>query len=321
MVKCQICGNEFKDVSRHIRKIHKIEPKYYYDKYIKSKNEGYCVICNKSTSFMSINKGYKQYCSTICVNRSDSHKEHIKNTKEIRYGDKNYNNRQKCSDTMMVRYGCKHNWSNGILREREKETLIKKYGVDNPWKNKQVQDKCRETFAKNHNGAKTPFQISEIQRKAEIVANSPLSKQKALKTKNINGTRSKIELYFKQQLDSLNIEYKEDYYSEKYPFFCDFYIPSLDLYIELNIYWTHGKHKFTRKKSDIDILNKWKDKAKTSKAYNSAIEIWSISDVKKYNIAKKNKLNYVTLYNQREIDTFLEELKNETKSRRNKRRR
>ena len=135
MVKCQICGNEFKDVSRHIRKIHKIEPKYYYDKYIKSKNEGYCVICNKSTSFMSINKGYKQYCSTICVNRSDSHKEHLKNTKEIRYGDKNYNNRQKCSDTMMVRYGCKHNWSNGILREREKENFIKKYGVDNPWKN------------------------------------------------------------------------------------------------------------------------------------------------------------------------------------------
>lgn len=34
------------------------------------------------------------------------------------------------------------------------------------------------------------------------------------------------------------------YTSERYPFLCDFYIKPLDLYIELNLYWTHGGHFF-----------------------------------------------------------------------------
>lgn len=30
----------------------------------------------------------------------------------------------------------------------------------------------------------------------------------------------------------------------RYPFNCDFYIPSIDLFVELNLSWTHGKHPF-----------------------------------------------------------------------------
>lgn len=59
---------------------------------------------------------------------------------------------------------------------------------------------------------------------------------------------------------------------------------------------------------DIAILHKWQEKAKTSKAYQSAIDVWTKSDVEKYNTAIKNKLNYKILYNKEDIDNFIKEL-------------
>ena len=52
---------------------------------------------------------------------------------------------------------------------------------------------------------------------------------------------------------------KEDvdrqYRSSSYPFSCDFYIKSLDLYIECNFSWTHGGHWFdSNSKDDIAIV-------------------------------------------------------------------
>lgn len=34
------------------------------------------------------------------------------------------------------------------------------------------------------------------------------------------------------------------YSDNRYPFCCDFYLKSLDLFIELNFHWTHGGHPF-----------------------------------------------------------------------------
>ena len=53
----------------------------------------------------------------------------------------------------------------------------------------------------------------------------------------------------------------------------------------------------------------WKEKAKTSKYFKNAISTWTIRDVKKYKCAKKNHLNYMCLYNSREIDQALIKLK------------
>ena len=44
------------------------------------------------------------------------------------------------------------------------------------------------------------------------------------------------------------------------------------------------------------ILEEWKIKSKISKFYVNAIEVWTKRDVEKFEIAKKNKLNYITIY-------------------------
>ena len=92
-------------------------------------------------------------------------------------------------------------------------------------------------------------------------------------------------------LDDVIREYK----SAEYPFNCDFYIKNLNLYIECNFHWTHGGHAYDSENlEDLAIIEKWK--SKQSKYYNNAITTWTVRDVRKRNIAKKNKLNYIEFF-------------------------
>ena len=86
------------------------------------------------------------------------------------------------------------------------------------------------------------------------------------------------------------------YKSEKYPFNCDFYIPSLDLYIEFQGHWTHGNRPYKNTEGDNTIVNRWKEKAKKSKFYKNAIETWTIRDPKKRNMAIENNLNWIEFF-------------------------
>ena len=51
-----------------------------------------------------------------------------------------------------------------------------------------------------------------------------------------------IEIY---GADDVKTEYKE----ERYPYHCDVYIPSKDLFIELNLFFTHGGHPYSASRS------------------------------------------------------------------------
>lgn len=96
----------------------------------------------------------------------------------------------------------------------------------------------------------------------------------------------------------------------RYPFNCDFYIKSLDLFLELNLTWTHGGHPFNpNNPEDIKQLGRWQEKALESNYYQNAIETWTIRDVKKIQTALNNKLHYKTIYTQSELMVYLEELR------------
>lgn len=92
------------------------------------------------------------------------------------------------------------------------------------------------------------------------------------------------------------------YSEERYPFACDFYIKSLDLFIELNLTWTHGGKLFdSNNSSDLEKLAVWKEKAKTSKYYQQAIYTWTDLDIRKMDAAIENKLNYKVYYSEEEM--------------------
>ena len=93
------------------------------------------------------------------------------------------------------------------------------------------------------------------------------------------------------------------YRSELYPFSCDFYIPTEDLYIECNYTWTHGGKPYEGTKEDNIKLNKWKEK--NTKFYNNAIYTWTDLDVRKRNIVKQNNLNFIEFWDINELKEWL----------------
>lgn len=133
---------------------------------------------------------------------------------------------------------------------------------------------------------------------------------KTYKTKKKNNSFRNTEL--EKQAYQLCIEKFGDiateYKSEKYPFKCDIYIPSKDLYIELNFHWTHGKEPFDENNIEHQkILEQWK--SKNNKFYNIAIDVWTKRDIEKIKIAKQNQLNYLVFYTIGELINWLESIK------------
>lgn len=102
------------------------------------------------------------------------------------------------------------------------------------------------------------------------------------------------ELKEKYGKENVKRNYNQD---PRYPFYCDFYIISEDLFIELNKHPSHGPHPFNpNNKEDQKLLKEWEEKAKTSEYYKTAIDVWTRRDVNKINTAKENNLNYITIY-------------------------
>lgn len=107
---------------------------------------------------------------------------------------------------------------------------------------------------------------------------------------------SKEEQYIKTILinkfgkDNIITQYK----SKEYPFNCDFYIKSIDTYIEYQGSWTHGGKPFVNNKECQKQLQKWSQKL--NKYYNNAIKIWTQKDPLKRKIAKNNNLKWFEFF-------------------------
>lgn len=91
--------------------------------------------------------------------------------------------------------------------------------------------------------------------------------------------------------DALKVMYPDlqyDYKSEQYPYFVDFYIPSLDLYIELQGHPSHGRIPYNKdnKESLEEAYN----------MYGEWLKVYTQVDPEKYSYAVKNKLTYIRIY-------------------------
>ena len=82
----------------------------------------------------------------------------------------------------------------------------------------------------------------------------------------------------------------------RYPFACDFYVPSRDLFIELNGSWTHGGHWYDpASATDVELVRSWEDKALSVSRFYDPVT-WTRRDVAKRAAAAEHELNYVVLW-------------------------
>ena len=231
----------------------------------------------------------------------------IRKTKEERYGDPNYNNQQKHKETCLEKYGVEHhnqtqeareNIRNKKLSEETQKlyekTCLERYGVTNVNLSGEIMEKRRNTLLDRY-GVENPLQNHDI-------------KKKQLESLKENGSyaKSKIE---EDVYSWLINKYGEEnvirqYWDERYPFNCDFYIKSEDLFIEVNNHPSHGDHPYDEK-SEEDRLLLESLIEKGDDWSMMIVDVWSVRDPKKFMCAKKNNLNYKVIY--KNIDEIVNE--------------
>lgn len=221
--------------------------------------------------------------------------------------DPNYQNKklQKRKQTCLEKYGVENCFQSQETIEKIKLTWIKNYGVDNPSKSNEIKRKKENTCLK-HFGV-TNASYSKSFKSIWKDKNKVLTiKKKEYETKRKNNTfkisKQEDQIYH-LLLNKFN-QVKRQYKSEKYPFNCDFYIPELDMYIEYQGHWTHGKEPYNKtNKEHINIIKIWRNKAKENNFkqirknyYLNAIKIWTKLDPLKRKTALQNGLNWLEFF-------------------------
>lgn len=209
---------------------------------------------------------------------------------------------QKISQTYINKFGVDSPLKNKEVREKIKQTNIQKYGVDNPLKNKEIREKIKQTNIQKY-GVDNPLKNKEIWKKSQD--NRQISSKSKLENNFLNYLKLKYES------DDIITQYK----SKEYPYYCDFYIKSINLYIEIQGHWTHNDHPFDiNNLNDQQIMNIWRTKSLSDKYYKNALNTWTIKDVEKRNTAIQNNLNYLEIFGKTDLNKYIDIFENYIKN-------
>ena len=205
-----------------------------------------------------------------------------KNTTKERHGFENYRNVEKSKESCIKKYGVSSNMKSEEGLKAYQKSLEKKYGVKNQFQREEVKEHNKKLHLKNYG--------------VEYVSQSEYYSKKSYETKKKNNSFkvSREELKLRDLLLEKFPDLKYQYKSELYPFQCDFYIPSLELYIEYQGHWSHGGKPFEGIEEDLKKLQNWQNK--NTPFYLGAVETWTKRDVKKRETARQNNLNWIEFF-------------------------
>ena len=297
--KCPICNNPVKFLAFYVKS----------NKFIFSR------CCSKECgTLFAISNGKKTNMAKYGVDnpsKSKQIKEKIKlsHKKTI---EENIIINEKRKQTCLLKYGVDNVNKLSRVKEKFKNTCLLKYGYDNPQKSLIIKNKSKETCKIKYgvdSFLKTNEFVSIMKRNKEKINNKRYNTKKNNHTFNTSKPEEKLYLYIKSKYPNVERQYKD---KKRYPYNCDFYIPELDYFIELQGYYTHNTHPFNPNSIQDQILvEKYKEKYGPT---CQAITIWTIKDVEKRECAKNHNLNFKEVWTLEEGKKFIDELYANTES-------
>lgn len=248
---------------------------------------------DKRNSTMLIKYGDVNYNNPEKRKQTNLDKYGVENVSQV--PELNKDKIEKTKQTNMIKYGTEFASQNELVKQKNRETFLRNHqgyqsssqlpGVGDKISQKartqEIKDKKINTFL-NKYGVEYGLQSKEIMDKKLLTTlnryGTPYypNKEKEYQTKkknnsfNISNQENQLynELCLVYGKDNIERQYKDS----RYPYSCDFYIKTEDLFIELNASWTHGGHPFDKNNlDDIYQLECWEEKAKTSNYYKNAI--------------------------------------------------
>lgn len=263
-------------------------------------------------------------------------------TKLIKYGTEKYNNSQKAKITRLNTID--ENGKN--LNQMINEKMVKKRKADvdqngmnsfqraalkavqtainnidenglNSYQRGSIKSKITSSIKYGVDHHTKTQEYRNIFKDKEFVKNRG---QKDYETKKKNKSfnrRSKQEIRCYELLKTKFPDAEHSYRDEKrYPFNCDMYIPSKDLFIECHFGFAHGGEPFNSNNQkhleEVERCNVKKEElrfdGKKKNSYAEKIKVWTISDPLKLKTFINNKLNFKIFYTEKEFENWFNNL-------------
>ena len=266
---------------------------------------------------------YRKTClekyGTDNIFSSEIGKEKIKQTNLRKYGvEHNHQCKEvvdKMKQTCIEKYGNECSLNNPEVRQKAVNKWKENWGTDHPWKCKEIRENIKQTCIEKYGDSivskTTYFKKLQQEHGHEWTAKAYETFKKNKTYRDSKQENQVFELLKQTFPDVIHHPVK----NEKYPFICDFYIPSLDMYIEYQGHPCHGFQPFNTKSNSCLIqFSKWLNKAffhknpKARNTYKGWLEDWLLYDRLKRNTAKQNNLNYVELFSYKEAKEFINKI-------------
>ena len=247
-----------------------------------------------------------------CSSKSEIVKEKTKQTCLKRYGVEYTGQieeaKEKSKKTCLEKYGSEYYIGSKDCLEKTIEFSKQNYNVDWFTKSEKIKNKAKETMLRRY-GVEYSMQIPKNKEYMSYLMSSYEMQERRYNTMkrnhtfNSSSTEEELFLYIKSRFPTVVRQYKD---KNRYPYFCDFYIPELDYFIELQGYYTHGKHPFNpNSNEDLQLIEYYKKKYGED---CQPITIWSIKDVEKRDCAKRNHLNFKEVWSLEDGKNFVNDL-------------
>ena len=247
-----------------------------------------------------------------CSSKSEIVKEKTKQTCLKRYGVEYAGQieeaKEKSKKTCLKKYGSEYYIGSKDCLEKTIEFSKQNYNVDWFTKSEEIKNKAKKTMLRRY-GVEYSMQIPKNKEYMSYLMSSYEMQERRYNTMkrnhtfNSSSTEEELFLYIKSRFPTVVRQYKD---KNRYPYFCDFYIPELDYFIELQGYYTHGKHPFDpNSNEDLQLIEYYKNKYGED---CQPITIWSIKDVEKRDCAKRNHLNFKEVWSLEDGKNFVNDL-------------
>jgi hypothetical protein len=296
-MKCLIC-NEIFDNNRKFAKHrffkHNLNLKEYYDKFLKTENDGVCLICKKETNFDKSTNSYKKTCSHKCGG--------IYFQKELKNNQDKF---KKFQNKVSIH---RKNWWSSLTNDELIEHLKKTKKGFNEYISKltleqkkerfgflnKLSEKDKEEFIKNkllNTGAHKWWKTASENQKRRVYEqrrNTNIKNNNLIDRKNLN-IFEKFENYKKEVQHKTNITYKK-YKKEIDPYKLRGKEHQLDHIFSISSGFKNEiDPKILSIKENLRILTSFENNSKNNKCDISKEELIKIYKEKYENTTRKKK--------------------------------
>lgn len=197
MFNCKLCefSSTDKGKGRHLKSIHNMNARQYYDLYEKQENEDICIVCENKTKFVNGVVGYRKFCCHLCSKQiiSDETRQKMAEASKGNSYSKGYKHTDETKKKMSL---AKLGKSTGPFSEERKQNISKALKSS-----KKFKESC-ERWSKAQRGKNnTRFRRSEEDWKKSYEKQSQTMKEKIAKgeftpcvTNSWANSRCKIEI-------------------------------------------------------------------------------------------------------------------------------